>query len=133
MVPLYMYRISMRNTDESCFPFVQDDKKARRKQILNNIGEDLLLVSKDQPFRFPATFTFVIRAFTVLDGLGKSLDKKFDISEISRPYARDLLMDGKPPSARVQQAVIKRAIAQSQAFVNLIKVRGAFISAVVKL
>lgn len=36
----------------------------RRKQILGNIGEDLLLVAKDQPFRFPATFTFVVRGFS---------------------------------------------------------------------
>jgi hypothetical protein len=37
---------------------------------LSNIGEDLLVVSSDQPFRFPAEFTFVVRAFSVLDGRG---------------------------------------------------------------
>ncbi len=59
----------------------KDEKQTRRKQILSSIGEDLLSVSKDQPFRFPATFTFVVRAFSVLDGIGKGLDAKFDISE----------------------------------------------------
>ena len=29
-------------------------------------GEDLLVASADKPFRFPATFTFVVRSFTVL-------------------------------------------------------------------
>ncbi|KAG6646117.1 hypothetical protein CIPAW_08G171300 [Carya illinoinensis] len=31
-------------------------------------GEDLLAIAADQPFQFPATFTFV-RAFSVLDGI----------------------------------------------------------------
>jgi predicted unusual protein kinase regulating ubiquinone biosynthesis (AarF/ABC1/UbiB family) len=54
----------------------QDEAKERRKAILSNIGEDLLLAANDQPFRFPATFTFVVRSFTVLDGIGKSLDPR---------------------------------------------------------
>ncbi len=35
------------------------------------IGEDLFAIALDQPFRFPATFTFVLRAFSTLEGLGK--------------------------------------------------------------
>eukprot|EP00879_Flechtneria_rotunda_P032356 GHRR01035548.1.p1 GENE.GHRR01035548.1~~GHRR01035548.1.p1 ORF type:complete len:620 (+),score=233.11 GHRR01035548.1:197-2056(+) len=54
----------------------KDEAKARRKAILSSIGEDLLLAANDQPFRFPATFTFVVRSFTVLDGIGKSLDPR---------------------------------------------------------
>lgn len=53
------------------FPSLQDESKIRRKQILSTIGEDLLLAANDQPFRFPAAFTFVVRSFTVLDGIGK--------------------------------------------------------------
>ena len=56
----------------------KEEKKARRKQILSNIGEDLLVVSKDQPFSSPPS-SLVVRAFSVLDGIGKSLNKKFDI------------------------------------------------------
>jgi predicted unusual protein kinase regulating ubiquinone biosynthesis (AarF/ABC1/UbiB family) len=41
-------------------PRTKEEKKAVRKRILTNIGEDLLVVSKDQPFRFPAEFTFVV-------------------------------------------------------------------------
>jgi hypothetical protein len=55
---------------------LQDEAKERRKAILSSIGEDLLLAANDQPFRFPATFTFVVRSFTVLDGIGKSLDPR---------------------------------------------------------
>merc|ERR1719424_849179 len=104
----------------------KEEKKERRKQILSNIGEDLLVVSKDQPFRFPAELTFVVRAFSVLDGIGKSLNKKFDIGEISAPYARNLLIDDNPSAlppqvVTAQREWLKRADAQTRAVVNLFK------------
>ena len=71
-------------------------------------GEDLLVASADKPFRFPATFTFVVRSFTVLDGIGKSLDPRFDISEIAAPYARDLILEAQPQFAKLQQEFTKR-------------------------
>lgn len=104
----------------------KDEKSSRRRQILGSIGEDLLSVSKDQPFRFPATFTFVVRAFSVLDGIGKGLDAKFDISEIARPYARELLLEAQtvalPPQLVARQRdLARRAEAQARALVNLFK------------
>jgi hypothetical protein len=84
-------------------------------------GEDLLLAANDQPFRFPATFTFVVRSFTVLDGIGKSLDPRFDISEISAPYARELLLEGRPQVAKLWEDFKKRAGNQNRAVVNLFK------------
>jgi len=99
----------------------KDEAKERRKQILSNIGEDLLLAANDQPFRFPAEFTFVIRSFTVLDGIGKSLTPKFDISEISAPYARSLLLESNPALKRLQKDFMKRAERQNRAVVNLFK------------
>merc|ERR1719424_2664035 len=104
----------------------KEEKKERRKQILSNIGEDLLVVSKDQPFRFPAELTFVVRAFSVLDGIGKSLNKKFDIGEISAPYARSLLIEDNPSSLPPQVVARQRDFqrrfdAQNKAIVNLFK------------
>ena len=104
----------------------KEEKKARRKQILSNIGEDLLVVSKDQPFRFPAELTFVVRAFSVLDGIGKSLNKKFDIGEISAPYARNLLIEDNPSSLPPQVVARQRDFQrrfdrQNKAIVNLFK------------
>lgn len=80
----------------------KDEAKERRRQILSAIGEDLLSVAQDQPFRFPSEFTFLVRSFTVLDGIGKSLDPRFDISEIAAPYARELLLEARPQFARTQ-------------------------------
>ncbi|PNW73731.1 hypothetical protein CHLRE_13g570350v5 [Chlamydomonas reinhardtii] len=97
----------------------KDEAKERRKQILSSIGEDLLLAANDQPFRFPATFTFVVRSFTVLDGIGKSLDPRFDISEIAAPYARELLLEGNPVGAKFQKEFAKGLQQQNRALKNL--------------
>ena len=101
----------------------REEKKAKRKQILSLIGEDLLLASADKPFRFPATFTFVVRSFTVLDGIGKSLDPRFDITEIAAPYARNLLLEadkgGIPGSAKLRQEFGKSLARQNRAVRNL--------------
>ena len=75
-------------------------------------GEDLLQAAADRPFRFPATFTFVVRSFTVLDGIGKSLSPRFDITEIAAPYARGLLLEGAPQRAALQKELKKRLAKQ---------------------
>lgn len=56
------------------------------------IGEDLFAIALDQPFRFPASFTFVLRAFSTLEGIGKALDpSKYSFVEVAQPYAQELL------------------------------------------
>ncbi|KAL0282366.1 UNVERIFIED_CONTAM: protein ACTIVITY OF BC1 COMPLEX kinase, chloroplastic [Sesamum angustifolium] len=40
-------------------PLTKEEKIEKKKQHLAAIGEDLLAIAADQPFRFPATFTFV--------------------------------------------------------------------------
>ena len=63
------YQESKRAEDKEAFekefkePRTKEEKQAVRKKILTNIGEDLMVVSKDQPFRFPAEFTFVVVRF----------------------------------------------------------------------
>ncbi|KAL0299961.1 UNVERIFIED_CONTAM: protein ACTIVITY OF BC1 COMPLEX kinase, chloroplastic [Sesamum calycinum] len=98
-------------------PLTKEEKIEKKKQRLAAIGEDLLAIAADQPFRFPATFTFVVRAFSVLDGIGKGLDPRFDITEIAKPYALELL--------RFREAGVedfrKRWDRQSQAFYNLFR------------
>ncbi|CAN0912071.1 Protein ACTIVITY OF BC1 COMPLEX KINASE 8, chloroplastic [Linum grandiflorum] len=98
-------------------PLSKEEKLEKKKQRLAAIGEDLLSIAGDQPFRFPATFTFVVRAFSVLDGIGKGLDPRFDITEIAKPYALELL---KFREAGVED-LRNRWDRQSRAFFNLFR------------
>ncbi|PWA68464.1 Protein kinase-like domain-containing protein [Artemisia annua] len=59
-----------------------------QQTTLAAIGEDLFSIATDQPFRFPSTFTFVIRAFSTLEGIGYSLDPDFSFVKIAAPYAQ---------------------------------------------
>ncbi|KAL3849128.1 hypothetical protein ACJIZ3_011010 [Penstemon smallii] len=45
------------------------DQRPDQQQTLSAIGEDLFAIATDQPFRFPSTFTFVLRAFSTLEDL----------------------------------------------------------------
>ncbi|CAH9133618.1 unnamed protein product [Cuscuta epithymum] len=102
-------------------PLSKEEKMAKRKQRLAAIGEDLLSIAADQPFRFPATFTFVVRAFSVLDGIGKGLDPRFDISEIARPYALELLRFREAGVELIIKDLRMRWDRQSRAFSNLFR------------
>ncbi|KAJ9551595.1 hypothetical protein OSB04_015640, partial [Centaurea solstitialis] len=53
--------------------------------------QDLFAVATDQPFRFPSTFTFVINAFSTLEGICYALDPKFSFVKTAAPYAQELL------------------------------------------
>jgi len=66
-------------------------RQTERGETLAAIGEDLFAIATDQPFRFPATFTFVLRAFSTLEGIGKSLNPSYQFSEVAQPYATELL------------------------------------------
>ncbi len=63
-------------------------------QSLGAISDDLYEIAYEQPFRFPATFTFVLRALSTLEGLGKGLDPDFNFMEIAKPYALNLMENG---------------------------------------
>jgi predicted unusual protein kinase regulating ubiquinone biosynthesis (AarF/ABC1/UbiB family) len=60
-------------------------------QSVASISEDLYEIAYNQPFRFPATFTFVMRAFSTLEGVGKGLDPDFNFMEVAKPYAMQLM------------------------------------------
>jgi predicted unusual protein kinase regulating ubiquinone biosynthesis (AarF/ABC1/UbiB family) len=72
--------------------------KPFEEQSLNSISDDLYEIAYDQPFRFPATFTFVMRAFSTLEGVGKGLDPNFNFMEVAQPFAMRLMSNGNPSS-----------------------------------
>eukprot|EP00172_Hildenbrandia_rubra_P003227 Plantae.Rhodophyta-Hildenbrandia_rubra.ctg4899.p1 GENE.Plantae.Rhodophyta-Hildenbrandia_rubra.ctg4899~~Plantae.Rhodophyta-Hildenbrandia_rubra.ctg4899.p1 ORF type:complete len:635 (-),score=129.55 Plantae.Rhodophyta-Hildenbrandia_rubra.ctg4899:1772-3676(-) len=69
----------------------KEEKRVEMGRRLNSIGEDLLAVGDDEPFRFPAVFTFVFRAFTTLEGIGKGLDPKYDLTLLAAPYLKEII------------------------------------------
>lgn len=67
--------------------------KPFEEQSINQISEDLYEIAYDQPFRFPATFTFVMRAFSTLEGVGKGLDPEFNFMEVAQPFALKVMSE----------------------------------------
>uniref|UniRef100_A0A832H272 AarF/ABC1/UbiB kinase family protein n=1 Tax=Oscillatoriales cyanobacterium SpSt-402 TaxID=2282168 RepID=A0A832H272_9CYAN len=67
-------------------------------QSVTEISDDLYEIAYGQPFRFPATFTFVMRAFSTLEGVGKGLDPQFNFMEVAKPFAMQLMTNGNPTS-----------------------------------
>ncbi|WP_414550359.1 ABC1 kinase family protein [Anabaena sp. CCY 0017] len=66
-------------------------------QSVAAISDDLYELAYNQPFRFPATFTFVMRAFSTLEGVGKGLDPEFNFMEVAQPYAMQLITNMNGP------------------------------------
>ncbi len=67
--------------------------KPFEEQSIDAISEDLFEIAYGQPFRFPATFTFVMRAFSTLEGVGKGLDPQFSFMEVAQPFAIQIMTD----------------------------------------
>ncbi len=75
--------------------------KPFEEQSVDSISEDLYEIAYGQPFRFPATFTFVMRAFSTLEGVGKGLDPEFNFMEVAQPYAMKLMTNTGPNGSTI--------------------------------
>ena len=72
--------------------------KPFENQSVSAISDDLYEIAYGQPFRFPATFTFVMRAFSTLEGVGKGLDPDFNFMEVAKPFALQIMTNGNTPN-----------------------------------
>ena len=70
------------------FKDIQQGKAA--SNIKSTLGADLQALTEQQVFRFPSTFTFIFRAFASIDGIGKGLDKEYDLSKFAQPFINEL-------------------------------------------
>ena len=70
--------------------------KPFESQSVGAISDDLYEIAYGQPFRFPATFTFVMRAFSTLEGVGRGLDPDFNFMEVAKPFAIKLMSNENP-------------------------------------
>ncbi|WP_099237679.1 ABC1 kinase family protein [Synechococcus sp. BDU 130192] len=70
-------------------------------QSITAISDDLYEIAYDQPFRFPATFTFVMRAFSTLEGVGKGLDPEFNFMAVAQPFALQVMSENLPSGSNI--------------------------------
>lgn len=75
-------------------------------QSVASISDDLYEIAYDQPFRFPATFTFVMRAFSTLEGVGKGLDPEFNFMEVAQPFAMQIMTNGNGSSNGLSEGLL---------------------------
>ena len=84
----------------------EEEKKKSRRARRAKLGQDLFATQADKPFLLPPKWTFVFRAFSTIDGIGKGLHPGgYDLSRISQPYLRELanLRDGSTATTAVKE------------------------------
>lgn len=93
--------------------------KPFEEQSITTISDDLYDIAYDQPFRFPATFTFVMRAFSTLEGVGKGLDPEFSFMEVAKPFALEMMSNTSPDAGSLLDELGRQAAQVSTSALGL--------------
>ncbi|MDJ0728011.1 MAG: AarF/ABC1/UbiB kinase family protein [Prochloraceae cyanobacterium] len=76
-------------------------------KAFEQIGDELYIMFKQQPFRLPAQMTFILKSITTLDGIARALNPRYNIISAIQPFVKNLVVansDGKIISALIKQA-----------------------------
>ena len=81
------------------------DKQLGKKaaNIKQTIGTDLQTLTENNVFRFPSTFTFIFRSFASVDGIGKGLDKNYDLGKLAQPFVEKFIDNEKGYSSEADK------------------------------
>ena len=93
--------------------------KPFEEQSIDAISEDLYDIAYGQPFRFPATFTFVMRAFSTLEGVGKGLDPNFNFMEVAQPFAMQIMTNSNDNGGTIFEELGRQAAQVSSTALGL--------------
>jgi predicted unusual protein kinase regulating ubiquinone biosynthesis (AarF/ABC1/UbiB family) len=88
-------------------------------QSIDAISDDLYDIAYGQPFRFPATFTFVMRALSTMEGVGRGLDPNFNFMEVAKPFAMKLMSNDNPASGNLFDELSRQAVQVSNSALGL--------------
>ena len=89
-----MDRLWLNNISASEYEMAM--KKRRLK-----LGADLLFkLQTEGLFTLPPSFTFICRSFSCLDGVGKALDKNYDLFRLAQPYVAEIVQRERGFSSR---------------------------------
>ncbi|CAM9736678.1 unnamed protein product, partial [Ectocarpus fasciculatus] len=71
-------------------PKEEQDLLVRKRKL--KLGAKLWVKLQNEGlFKVPSTFTFITRAFNILDGVGKALDPMYDLFKITQPFVSELV------------------------------------------